>query len=74
LARGAVGVIGVVGEWLVVELEKAVGMAGEGVVPSSGVPGPTDPLAAEPITDGRVCRGGTSLPTGVSAGCGPLAG
>src|SRR5204862_5780022 len=36
-----------------VELEERVGVAGQGVVPPTGVPGPGDAPLAEAIADGR---------------------
>ena len=53
LAGRAVGVVGEVGERLVVELEERVGVPGERVVPAARVPGPRDVLVAQAVADGR---------------------
>jgi hypothetical protein len=53
LGLAAVGELLEVGERLVVELERWIGLAGQGVVPAAGVPGPADALVREAIADRR---------------------
>src|SRR2546429_8132852 len=51
LGGRAVGIVGEEGERLVMKLKQRVGMAGQRVVPATGIPGPADVLVRQTVAD-----------------------
>src|ERR1700674_156479 len=49
----AVGIVGEVGERMVMVLKERIGVAGEGVVPATGEPGPGDVRVGQTVADVR---------------------